>query len=280
MIINYVREHTRFMEYAADEKITASERLLWYALMHIFNARADGSDWPEDFTRISNDRLLMYVPFDYDTLVKARNGLKQKGRIDYRPGDKRRESPSYRMIYFCGSGFIPKKSDNVGGNVGGNQGGNAGGNVRGNPGGNLGDLYININKRDTGNRNLREIEEEDEDEAYNSAREEVMQSWRLCFGTVPTPALVGHIAHAAARLYQFEPGVTACAIDQAARFGSRNPQSYLMTLMADWHGNGVRTVADAERYMFFHSALRGMEPAMAPAEAAAEIDRMRERTEG
>ena len=110
MIINYVREHTRFMEYAADEKITASERLLWYALMHIFNARADGSDWPEDFTRISNDRLLMYVPFDYDTLVKARNGLKQKGRIDYRPGDKRRESPSYRMIYFCGSGFIPKKS--------------------------------------------------------------------------------------------------------------------------------------------------------------------------
>ena len=279
MIINYVREHTRFMEYAADEKITASERLLWYALMHIFNARADGSDWPEDFIRISNDRLLMYVPFDYDTLVKARNGLKQKGRIDYRPGDKRRESPSYRMIYFCPV-FIPKKSDNPGGNPGGNAGGNQGGNAGGNPGGNMGDLYININKRVTDNPNQREIEEDDEEEAYNRAREEAMRSWRLCFGTVPTPALVGQIAHAAVFLYHFEPGVTECAIDQAARFGSRNPQSYLMTLMADWNGNGVRTVEDAERYMFFHSALRGMEPAMSPEEAAAEIDRMRERTEG
>lgn len=144
----------------------------------------------------------------------------------------------------------------------------------------MGDLYININKRDTVNRNLREIEEDDEEEEYNRAREEAEQSWRLFFGTVPTPALVNQIATAVVRLYHFGPGVTKYAIDRAARFGTRNPQSYLMTLLADWHRNGVRSVQDAERYMFYYSALNGMETAMDPVNAAAEIDRMRERTEG
>ena len=53
MIVNFIREYTRFMEYAVDEKVTASERLLWHALFYIFNTRADGNDWPEDFIRIT-----------------------------------------------------------------------------------------------------------------------------------------------------------------------------------------------------------------------------------
>lgn len=61
-IVNYVREHMRFIEYASDEGLSSGERLVWYALMHIINGRAQGSIWPEGFIRIANDRLLALCP--------------------------------------------------------------------------------------------------------------------------------------------------------------------------------------------------------------------------
>ena len=99
-IVNYVREHTRFMEYATDEHLTASERLLWYALMHIMNQRAQGNVWPDGFIRVSNDRLLSYCPMKFDTMAAARNSLKQRGLIEVEKGEKNKKSPAYRMIYF------------------------------------------------------------------------------------------------------------------------------------------------------------------------------------
>ena len=144
-IVNYVREHTRFMEYATDEHLTPSERLLWYALMHIMNQRAKGNDWPGEFIRISNDRLLSYCPMKYDTIAAARNGLKQRGLIDYQKGDKNKLSPAYRMIYFSPEESNPEISDNMGGNIGDNMGGNIGDNM----GGNIGDININNTEMDT-----------------------------------------------------------------------------------------------------------------------------------
>ena len=99
-IVNYVREHTRFMEYACDEKLSSSERLLWYALMHVMNQRAQGNVWPDDFIRISNERLLSLCPMKFDTMANARNGLKQRGLIEVEKGEKNKKSPAYRMIYF------------------------------------------------------------------------------------------------------------------------------------------------------------------------------------
>lgn len=148
-IVNYVREHIRFMEYATDEHITASERLLWYALMHIMNQRAQGNVWPDEFIRISNDRLLSYCPMKFDTMASARNGLKQRGLIEFTKGEKNKLSPAYRMIYFYpqymapetekdGESY-PKNSDYMGDNTGGNIGDNTGNN----PGSNKGDFNIN-----------------------------------------------------------------------------------------------------------------------------------------
>lgn len=99
-IVNYVREHIRFMEYASDEHLSSSERLVWYALMHIMNQRAQGNIWPDEFIRISNDRLLSFCPMKMDTMAAARNRLKQRGLIDFLNGEKNKKSPAYRMIYF------------------------------------------------------------------------------------------------------------------------------------------------------------------------------------
>lgn len=105
-IVNFVREYRRFIRYASDNKLTASERLLWYALMEIMNEEADGNDWPDGFIRVSNGRVLMYCnPMGIDTMMRARNGLKQRGLIDFQAGSKNRENPAYKMHYLCAESY-------------------------------------------------------------------------------------------------------------------------------------------------------------------------------
>ena len=170
-IVNYVVEHIRFMEYASEEKLKGSVMLLWYALMHQMNQRAQGNVWPEEFVRIDNDRLLSYLPMEYDTFAAARNKLKQLGRIDYIPGERNKTNPAYKMIYFYpnyvrnrveedGNGAnlspivmpmdgqpadkwengYPEKSDNIGGKNGccPKKTDNIGYKLGGKPGGNMG----------------------------------------------------------------------------------------------------------------------------------------------
>lgn len=141
MQVNYVREHERFIEYAADERVPANVQLLWYALMHIFNQRAEGNEWPDGFIRIANDRLFTYLPIKWDAMAKARNALKQMGRIDFRNGNRNKAAPEYRIIPFYPPCY-PFKTDNERGNTGGNERGNQ----RGNTGGNPGDININVNR--------------------------------------------------------------------------------------------------------------------------------------
>ena len=98
--VNYVREHMRFMEYAVDAELTLAERTLWYVLMHIFNRRARGSEWPDGFVGIGNRRLMLYCGIGFDALAKARAGLRRRGLIDYVEGRRNAREPAYRMNYF------------------------------------------------------------------------------------------------------------------------------------------------------------------------------------
>ncbi len=99
-IVNYVREHMRFIEYASDEGLSSGERLVWYALMHIINGRAQGSIWPEGFIRIANDRLLALCPMQLGAVIMARNSLKQRGVIDFIPGSRNKRAPAYKINFF------------------------------------------------------------------------------------------------------------------------------------------------------------------------------------
>ena len=271
-IVNYVREHIRFIEYASDEHLSASERLLWYALMHVMNQRAQGNVWPEEFIRISNERLLTLCPMKYDTLAAARNSLKQRGLIEYTRGEKNRLSPAYRMTYFypqylpsetardgeltqaadikrgaikrtderSGDGTsqnytacYPKNSDNMGDNMGGNIGDNMGGN--------MGYIYINNTENDN-NPNYHEDDEE------RRARMLIEKAWNMSIGGKPTPAasrdLIWRI-----RQFEMQPEVAALAVEESAKRGAANPWAYTVTLLYDWSAANVKTAEDAERYI-------------------------------
>lgn len=158
-IVNYVLEHCAFMDYAADNGLTGAERLVWYALIHEMNRRANGPYWPDGFIRISNKRMLALVPMGEDAFMAARNRLAQRGLIQYQKGRKNAELPCYKVRYLTApetgekeeTESYPQKVDNFGGkpvdNFGGagvypelsgnipcNTQGNTGGNVPGNSG--------------------------------------------------------------------------------------------------------------------------------------------------
>lgn len=269
-IVNYVREHIRFMEYACDEKLSSSERLLWYALMHIMNQRAQGNVWPDDFIRISNERLLSLCPMKFDTMANARNGLKQRGLIEIEKGEKNKKSPAYRMIYFFPQYLAPdteqdcysENSDNMGYNMGGNMGYNTGGNMGYNRGANTGDFSINYTDRRIQPRNPNVLEDEDDEEEENRRRvyaracEETRTAFKKHFGFEATPALLQRIARIAVTS-EFYPGVIDLGILFAAQKGANNPIDYLVAVLVDWAKNNIKTTADVDEYQFLHDATSG-----------------------
>lgn len=235
MQVNYVREHERFIEYAADEKIPANAQLLWYALMHIFNQRAEGSEWPDGFIRINNDRLFMFLPIKWDAMAKARNALKQAGLIDFRNGNRNKSAPEYRLFP-----FYPLKTDNTGGNTGGNAWGNTGGNEEGK----RGDFNININDNKQG------YEEEDEDEEIkddDDARARISHAFRTEVGRNPLPAEIGRLCSTAGR-WRFSAQMVALAIHVAAGRGAGNPVDYALTVLDDWRKADVRQPHQVDEY--------------------------------
>ena len=251
-IVNYVREHTRFIEYATDENLTSGERLLWYALMHIMNMHAQGNVWPEDFIRINNDRLLSYCPMKYDTLLKARNSLKQRGRIEFIKGDKNKASPAYRMVYFQpmdaerdGAESIPNNPGNNGVYTGGNAGVYAGDNN----GVYTGDFILNDKERDR-NRNVQE-----DDEELSRGRAEAREAWKTHFGAIPTPAMVERLALFRGGPRGFCEGVIDMAVQFAALRSAEDPFAYVLSTLSDWTGKGVRTVSEAEEYAALHDMM-------------------------
>ena len=259
-IVNYVREHTRFMEYACDEKLSSSERLLWYALMHIMNQRAQGNVWPDDFIRISNERLLSLCPMKFDTMANARNGLKQRGLIEVEKGEKNKKSPAYRMIYFFPMYVAPsterdgrssntEKSDNTGGNMGYNVGGNMGYNMGGNAGGNTGDSYINNNYGLTPNPYRMREEDEETNTISQLSRARVRQAWINAYGREPNPSIVSTIIQYGITVYHFDLGVVCEAIKMTALRNADSPVDYIRKLFRDWEYHKIRTISDLDAYM-------------------------------
>ena len=279
-IVNYVREHERFIEYAADEHISLSERSVWYALMHIMNQRAQGNVWPDEFIRISNDRLLSLCPIRFDTMAAARNGLKQHGLIDFLPGKKNKESPAYRMIYFYpqyiapsseqdGESY-PKISDNIGDNVGDNIRGNIGDNK----GGNIGDTYINKDNNRNG-KQKQENAEEDNPTTKEDARAKVIRLYPKR-ERVLTPKEMGYldivnvwldgsphvrqvlgkdgmaILGAMLQSDRFPIDLVGYAVEKTIERNAKymypldNPIGYTQKLLQDWEKRGFKTREDVQ----------------------------------
>lgn len=99
MRINYIREMNAWMDFVLDEEPSANAQLLWHALMALFNRRGEGDEWPEEIA-ISNQKLLLFLPFEETAFKEARAELEALGRIRHIHG-RRGERPRYVLIPFA-----------------------------------------------------------------------------------------------------------------------------------------------------------------------------------
>lgn len=235
--VNYIVEHEAFIEYAQDNGLSAAEQLLWYALCHIFNRRAQGGQWPDGFIRVTNKTVLSLLPFTEDTMAAARNRLKQRGVIDYVPGRKKAEIPMYRMVYFSVPAasdpedpvFYPNISGKQSGKVGGKDGGKA----------------ADISKLNSDvNSSLDDDDELNDDSAREERRrtltEELVEAWCDEYGPEPTPAEARRVVQAA-MLLNSPPEMVVKAVELSARNGARTKSAYIVELLKNWHDEEILT---------------------------------------
>ena len=294
-IVNYVREIERFIEYASDERLTANERCLWYGLMHIFNQRANGNEWPGYFIPITNERLFTYCPGGFDTLARARNKLKQKKLIDFAPGNRNQAAPKYRMIYFCPescpentdkTGFYPQNTDIMRDNMMDNTGDN----IRGNTMDNVRDIYTNINREryTIPERIIDEEEDEEEDSRADAGvrgedllpdraeRETAITvAFRRFLGRKPYPAELNRLAWAGHNM-KMAPAMIARAVEIAATEGAAKPVAYVLSILDDWKAAHVLQPHQIDRYRLEESIRLGKGPLFSGTDDAAEDWKIRE----
>lgn len=272
-IFNYVREHRRFIRYASDNKLTSGERILWYALVEIINEESESNQWTDEFIRISNNRVLMYCdPMGEDTMFRARNALKQRGLIDFRPGNRNKENPAYRVNLFYPDGCpqntgkntesYPHFAGNIWGNVHGNIQGNMMGNTQGNARDNVRGIYPNQNVNSI-HKGFWDEDDEDELNDDETAREDhpdfsglIRDAFVMSLGRKPTPEQMKLLARPGVHL-GFSAEMIAEAIRIAAQRGAGDPVRYALTVLQDWWDEDVMIPDQIQTYQFLSDAASG-----------------------
>ena len=84
--VNYIREVEGFQDWAEANRLCPSERLVWQALFHLFNARAFDGDWPEGYIDIKTRELTASTGLSRMTVTRAREKLARRGLLDFIPG--------------------------------------------------------------------------------------------------------------------------------------------------------------------------------------------------
>lgn len=143
--MNYIELINHFWQTRRSKRITSTQADLYFFLLQESNSR----DWENPFV-CSNGTICASIGISDNTLLDARNGLQQRGLIEFKPGIKNVKSPVY-YLKFCG-------------NTGGKRLGNTGGNNRGNKVGNKADINtLNKTKQNKFNYKielLKRIEDE------------------------------------------------------------------------------------------------------------------------
>ena len=276
MYVNYVREINSFNRYANDNFVTAAERLLWFGLMDCINVNfANGSIWPGEFVPIPNKRLLSHVPYGEDALMDARNRLKQRGLIEYKPGQKNKTAPQYKIHYFNIEDFstgYQQAFDSNPENTG-NMPGNMPGNVPGNVPGNMPDINLNVNYDVYPDVNPDvDVNTDDDADGVRAIAQErarakgvVLECFRRLFGRPPTPAEVERIAQAGETW-----GVTDVlpyALSKTAWSAPRNVLAYVLTILDEYRRHGVSTEDQAARYDYLCDNAEGRRFDISPEKA-------------
>ncbi len=253
MVVNYIREINAFMEFMMEEELSGNAQLLWHALMHIANTRGEGEEWPESI-RISNRKLLLYLPYSEDTLAAAREELIQAGRIGYAAGNKK-DRPEYTIFYFStekgelstSSADSPANTPRIHPKFSG-QSAEQSQNVN---------AYVYAGDDDDEEVARADAPAADDLNQLTDAECALCEAWRDSFGpgTLNGSTSV-QLAGIAVQL-NIQPAVLQEAVREAARMNARAPTAYIAALLDDWSREGVRTLSDLGELQVMRDIQRG-----------------------
>ena len=292
---NFVEQFRLFMEYARKNSMHSRECMLWVSLFYLaneeatYNAETQTYEWPDDFFEVSNGELNSYGRFDKQAVESLRNRLKQRGLIDFIKGNRNSATPMYRIHYFikAGNKIIPNihanNTPNNNANHIPNNPSNNHANHDANHMPNMPPLRLNINNTIPGSSvsgsDYFDDEEDREEELLAQARaracEEILGTWKQCFGREPSPYIVGELSFRFASM-GFEDSVLTTAIKAAAWSEAKSPMAFICSLLVDWRQHNVRTQEDVDEYMMLVDMERGKLGHKASHEA---YDRIKEFTE-
>lgn len=245
--VSYIAEHRAFIARAIDERMSFSERALWEAIFTLMNEKACGADWPDGFISLDNLRVMLYMGTrSLSTLQNARNGLKQRGLIDYKSGKRREAAPMYKLNYLTvqepgfAPGFTPKKGAKHGAITGAITGAKP---VTYNQ---TIDLDIDTDSF---------VDEEDADDDRHACARVAAGVYPAVLGREATPAEAQVIANAA--IGANCKRLIAPAIERASAAGARNVVRYVCALFRDWRAAWVRTAEDLGAYEYDRDCLDG-----------------------
>lgn len=231
MDVSYIREFNSFMRYACENGLGGRERLLWVALLFLANDRGRYNEltqtyeWPEGFFQVSNHELTLHSTLDKRGIETVRNQLRQRGLIDFMPGERKKRNPAYKINYFGLTGYknAPKDVPNHVPNSVPKDVPNSAPIIK--------DIDIDVY-----------AEYRDEDDERARARQ-VCACWLHTFGELLAPGAVRDLLRIA-EMNGMDTALILAAVTAAGRANAKSPMEYTRSCLDDWRREGVRTEAD------------------------------------
>ncbi|MBR3236930.1 MAG: DnaD domain protein [Oscillospiraceae bacterium] len=285
--VNYVREMKGFAAWAEANGLSGSERLLWQALFHLFNARAYGDDWPEGYVEIGNKEISGACGLSQVTVWRTRTKLAERGIIDFIPGDGSVKT-SYKMRYISVEGAPAAKAGRETVAAGCRRYGESDVSVsdglftvnrgaihseKGAIHGEKGAIHdekgaihdekgpVEYKEESIDINDINFLSKQEEDDIYNnningrardtreSMYEEVIgDSYRTKVGRSPTPQEVQSITEIA-EWNRADASLVREAIERGA--SANYPSKYAVTCLMSWGDTGLRTLEELETYERF-----------------------------
>ena len=94
MKVNYLHIIKRFWKMNDEERFTAMEIAVFFAIVELYNQRHSAYEWLEPYA-IDNEKIYRLVSMALSTFQIARAGLIRRGVIEYIPGKNRFDKPKY-----------------------------------------------------------------------------------------------------------------------------------------------------------------------------------------
>jgi len=96
--MNYIKEINSFYDWLETNSVSDSAINLWHGLLHVNNKASNNAGWKEEFT-VAISTLMVKTSLSKSSIIRARNQLKQLGRIDFKER-KGNQSCIYKILSF------------------------------------------------------------------------------------------------------------------------------------------------------------------------------------